>query len=1017
MRFFIRWSIRTQLLFLVTISILPALGIIIYSGFEQRQDKIEDVQNLSVGLMQTIANRQQVVMESTRQFLITLSRMPDVQNLNRQACNALFKDLLSENPVYSNILMINKDGIVLSASVPATLYNVGDRKYFKDALSTRRFSAGEYIVARSTQSPALTFSYPILDRGGHAKGVLAASLDLRRYGFIISEAKLPAKSIIVLSDHKGTRLYRYPEGGKYIGLQIPPEMVKHMKGDADEGTFLEKGVDGIRRFYAYKSFRLSKDSPPYLHVRVGIPEEAALSEASSVTIRNLVILGIVYILALALAWFFGSYLISQPIRSLVAVTDRFRRGEKDVTTGLPHAENELGQLAQAFDKMSADLKHREDEQKQAEDALRKSEERYRILADNASDIIWSANMDMKFTYLSPSVEKLQGWRIKELKSLKLQDVMPPASLEKIMKIVEDELAREGSPDVDPRRTRTMELELYHKDGKSLWVELKAGFLRDEESRPAGIMGITRDITARKQAEEALKNSEAKFRAIVENTHDGILFADAQGGILYRSPSYQAITGYADKERLGHSSLEMLHPDDQEEAARIWQEMLHHPETLLEVQYRTRHKDGTWRWVETFVKNLLDNPDVRAVFVTTRDVTERKRLEEERRRLEERLQRAEKMEALGTLAGGVAHDLNNVMGIVVGYAELLLHTIEETHPLRPSLVNIMDAGQRAAAIVQDLLTLTRRGVPNRQVINLNKVVSDCLKSPEFEKLSAYHPGVKTEMYLEPDLLNISGSAVHLSKTLFNLISNASEAMPKGGTVTIRTANQYLDKPVQGYDQIQEGDYVILMVSDTGEGISPADLQRIFEPFYTKKIMGRSGTGLGLSVVWGTVKDHNGYINVQSEEGKGSLFTLYFPVTREEITPEVAALSRSAYMGRGEAILVVDDVKGQRDLAASILQTLNYRVKCVSSGEEALAYLKEHSADLVILDMIMDPGMDGLDTYTKVREIKPRQKAIIVSGFSESDRVRAAQALGAGAYVRKPYVIEKLGLAVRGELDRK
>jgi CheY-like chemotaxis protein len=207
-----------------------------------------------------------------------------------------------------------------------------------------------------------------------------------------------------------------------------------------------------------------------------------------------------------------------------------------------------------------------------------------------------------------------------------------------------------------------------------------------------------------------------------------------------------------------------------------------------------------------------------------------------------------------------------------------------------------------------------------------------------------------------------------------------------------------------------------VSDTGEGIHEADLKRIFEPFYTKKVMGRSGTGLGLAVVWGTVKDHNGYINVQSEIGKGSIFTLYFPVTREDISFEAVAVSISEYLGRGESILVVDDVKGQRDLAAGMLRKLNYSVTIVSSGEEAIAYLKDHQADLIVLDMIMDPGMDGLDTYRNVLEIHPQQKAIIVSGFSESDRVHDAQALGAGAYVRKPYVIEKLGLAVRKELDR-
>lgn len=271
-------------------------------------------------------------------------------------------------------------------------------------------------------------------------------------------------------------------------------------------------------------------------------------------------------------------------------------------------------------------------------------------------------------------------------------------------------------------------------------------------------------------------------------------------------------------------------------------------------------------------------------------------------------------------------------------------------------------------------------------------------------------------LEPDLLNISGSSVHLGKALFNLVSNASEAMPKGGTLTIKTFNQYLDRPIQGYDEVREGDYVVLSVSDTGEGIPADDLKRIFEPFYTKKVMGRSGTGLGLAVVWGTVKDHYGYINVQSEEGKGSTFTLYLPVTREEISTDPARVSFSEYMGNGESILVVDDVKGQRALAEEILKKLNYTVKSVSRGEEAVAYLKAHKVDLLVLDMIMDPGMDGLETYKRILEIHPRQKAIIVSGFSESDRVHSAQALGAGAYVKKPYIMEKMGLAVRKELDR-
>jgi CheY-like chemotaxis protein len=277
-------------------------------------------------------------------------------------------------------------------------------------------------------------------------------------------------------------------------------------------------------------------------------------------------------------------------------------------------------------------------------------------------------------------------------------------------------------------------------------------------------------------------------------------------------------------------------------------------------------------------------------------------------------------------------------------------------------------------------------------------------------------VQVNTDLEPDLLNISASPVHIQKTLINLVSNANEAMPQGGNITIKTTNQYLDKPIHGYDNIREGDYVVVSVSDTGEGIPESDLKRIFEPFYTKKIMGRSGTGLGLAVVWGTVKDHQGYIDVNSVEGKGTTFTLYFPVTREDITAETLSVSISEYMGKGESILVVDDVKGQRDLATAMLKKLNYNIASVSSGEEALEYLRKNKVDLLVLDMIMEPGMDGLDTYKSILATHPKQKAIIVSGFSESDRVYNAQALGAGEYVRKPYVQEKLGMAVKKELER-
>jgi CheY-like chemotaxis protein len=248
---------------------------------------------------------------------------------------------------------------------------------------------------------------------------------------------------------------------------------------------------------------------------------------------------------------------------------------------------------------------------------------------------------------------------------------------------------------------------------------------------------------------------------------------------------------------------------------------------------------------------------------------------------------------------------------------------------------------------------------------------------------------------------------------NLVSNAAEALPEAGRVTISTENCYIDRPVKGYDVVNEGDYVALTVADTGTGISPEDLNRIFEPFYTKKKMGRSGTGLGMAVVWGTVKDHQGYIDFDSQEGEGSRFTLYFPVTRNA-ADDVSHQAINTYMGSGETILVVDDVKEQREIASAILTTLKYRVDTVSSGEAAVDYLKRNSVDLLVLDMIMDPGMDGLDTYQQILRGHPHQKAIVASGFSETDRIREVLRLGAASYLKKPYTIEKIGTAVRSAL---
>jgi len=647
------------------------------------------------------------------------------------------------------------------------------------------------------------------------------------------------------------------------------------------------------------------------------------------------------------------------------------------------------------------------ERKRAEETLRESEEKFeRIFRMSPDAMIIVRLNDGVFIDINDEFTRKIGYTGDDAIGRTASELDMWGDLAERDRMV-DLLRRRGSIQEEKMSFRA-------KDGSIVIGEMSARII-SIGGEPCFIAMI-RDITDKIATQKALKESEEKFRSVVERSLVGIAIIDEASRYTYVNDEFCRIAGCAETEMLGRDFTFPLAQESVQLVRERFMRRQRGEDVPAHYEFSFRHKNGAMRIGEVRGAVYVDSSGKVKTAIQVIDITDRKRTEEEKRRLEERLNRAEKMEALGTLAGGVAHDLNNVLGVVIGNAELLLRGMGENDPLRPRLSNIMKGGERAAAIVLDLLTLARRGVVGREVVNLNRVAEEFRNSPELEKLASYHPSVLITTDLEPDLLNISGSCVHLNKSLFNLVANACEAMPDGGLLTIRTANQYLDKPLQGYDEVREGDYVVLSVSDTGQGISTADLGHIFEPFYTKKVMGRSGTGLGLAVVWGTVKDHNGYINVQSEEGKGSTFTLYFPVTRQPSALAAAAPSMQEYMGNGEAILVVDDVEEQRELAAEMLRVLHYRVDTVKSGEEALSYLEDRTVDLVVLDMIMDPGMDGLETYRHILEIHPRQRAVIVSGFSDMERVKKAQALGAGEYVRKPYIIEKLGLAVRKELDR-
>ncbi|MBU1232590.1 MAG: response regulator [Proteobacteria bacterium] len=498
----------------------------------------------------------------------------------------------------------------------------------------------------------------------------------------------------------------------------------------------------------------------------------------------------------------------------------------------------------------------------------------------------------------------------------------------------------------------------------------------------------------------LQESENRLQKILDQSPLGILIADTKSMQLrYANPALCTMLGY-DKEELKNTEINLLHtPADFEQIEKdykIYVKGEKHIPTVI----RFLRKNGTILEADIISASLeLEKRPCVVGFIV--DQTEGKKLEKQ-------LNRAQKMEAIGLMASGVAHDLNNILAGIISYPELLLLELPQSSELREPLEAIQASGKRAATVVADLLTVARGAASTREPHDINILIEEYLNSPECKKLKSLYTGVECVQQIDAEHSIIDCSPMHIKKTIMNLTTNAAEAVGEKGSILISTCNQFVNKLESDELHIDPGDYVVLNVQDNGPGIAARDLEHIFEPFYTRKVMGRSGTGIGLAVVWNTVQDHNGKIFVESSE-QGTCFRLYFPVIQKDAAlPE--KVGDTTPTGNNEYILVVDDEPQLRDIASKILITLGYQTESVCSGELALKFLEEHQVDLIIIDMLMEPGMNGRQTYEKILAMYPDQKAIIASGFSESDEVKAALRLGVGGFIKKPYSRDQLGRVV-------
>jgi len=621
-------------------------------------------------------------------------------------------------------------------------------------------------------------------------------------------------------------------------------------------------------------------------------------------------------------------------------------------------------------------------------------QKFFLLAESSSEFIGMCDLDMNPLYVNPAGRRMVG--LPDMAAacrIKVQDYYFPEDQSFIRDEFFPRVLREGQGDV--------EIRLRHfQTGEPIWMFYYLFAVRDSSGKDLGWATVSRDITERRRAEQV----ERRLVAAIEQASEGVIITDPEGTIQYVNPGLERMTGYSRNDLMGQTPR-ILKSGEQDAAfyRQLWETIK--SGRIWSGRFTNRKKDGRLYHEDATITPVKDASGKIVNFVAVkRDITEHLQLSQQ-------LLQAQKMEAIGTLAGGVAHDFNNILQVALGYSELILVDEKLPERYRTDVGKIHESARRGADLVQRLLTFSRKTEIKPQPIDLNRRVAELRKMLE----RTLPKMIDIQLILEEDLLTINADTTQVDQVLMNLAVNARDAMPDGGKMIVETANIILDEEyAKTHLDAKPGSYVLLMVTDTGEGMDKDTVEHIFEPFYTTKESGQ-GTGLGLAMVLGIVQQHGGLIRCYSEPGHGTAFKIYFPalVAEEELKETVI---KTMPRGGSETILLVDDEEMIRDLGSRILTKAGYKVISASNGREALDLYQDRSSeiDLVVLDLIM-PEMGGKQFLEALLSLNPSAKVVIASGFSANGSTKDTLAAGAEGFVNKPYDMRQVLGVVREVLD--
>lgn len=636
---------------------------------------------------------------------------------------------------------------------------------------------------------------------------------------------------------------------------------------------------------------------------------------------------------------------------------------------------------------------------EAEETLRTNERKYRLLADNTLDVIWTMNLDLMFTYVNMAVRDLTGYSPEEWIGSRLPEHCDAENLAKIVQIIAIEMAK--GPD---GAGVILETELLKKNREPIQIEIHGKVIFDENGAPIILQGTARDISERKRSEKMLRESQEKYKSILDNIEDGYYEVDLAGNFTFFNHSTCRILGYSSSELMGMNNREYMYPENAGKVFQTFNRVFTTGESFRAVDWEVITKEGIICHLDTSVSLVRDaEGNVSGFRGIVRDVTERRNAEKETIRLTEQLQQAQKLESIGRLAGGVAHDFNNLLSVILGYGEIVLEALDRDHPHHEPLEMIHQAGIRAKDLTRQLLAFSRKQVLEMQVVDVNHVVTG------FEKLLRRMIGedIQLNLALTAEPLTVKADTAQLEQVLMNLAVNARDAMPDGGILTIETAVVELDNAyAEKKPGVLPGSYAMIGVSDSGCGMAKGTLDRIFEPFFTTKDRDK-GTGLGLATSYGIVKQHGGSIWVYSEPDKGTVFKIYLPLCAEKDEVKALPAKLSPPLTGSATVLIVEDDPSVRKLAGLILAAHGYTVIESDDVTDAIAKAVALASPihLVLTDVIM-PQMKGPEVFAEIRENHPEAKVLYMSGYTDN-MIACHGILNEGVqFIQKPFTVRGL-----------